>query len=111
MSHQAGDLHGAARGHFRAFEELAVDLVPFVVILHVGDETGHLYYVGESEAGGLQDIGLMLDSAKQLNVPLPLTALTHQLFQAAISTGHADEDICSTIKVLEGMAGVEVKRR
>ena len=58
-----------------------------------------------------KDIGLMLDSAKELNVPLPLTALTRQLFQAAISTGHGEEDICSTIKVLEGMAGVEVKRR
>ena len=58
-----------------------------------------------------KDIGLMLDSAKELNVPLPLTALARQLFQAAISTGHADEDICSTIKVLEGLAGVEVKRR
>jgi 3-hydroxyisobutyrate dehydrogenase/2-hydroxy-3-oxopropionate reductase len=58
-----------------------------------------------------KDIGLMLDSAKELNVPLPLTALTRQLFQAAISTGHGEEDICSTIKVLEGLAGVEVKRR
>jgi 3-hydroxyisobutyrate dehydrogenase-like beta-hydroxyacid dehydrogenase len=58
-----------------------------------------------------KDIGLMLDSAQELKVPLPLTALTRQMFQAAISTGHADEDICSTIKVLEGLAGVEVKRR
>ncbi len=56
-----------------------------------------------------KDIGLMLDSAQELNVPLPLTALTRQMFQAAISTGHGDEDICSTIKVLEGLAGVEVK--
>jgi len=56
-----------------------------------------------------KDIGLMLDSAQELNVPLPLTALTRQIFQAAISTGHGEEDICSTIKVLEGWAGVEVK--
>jgi 3-hydroxyisobutyrate dehydrogenase-like beta-hydroxyacid dehydrogenase len=56
-----------------------------------------------------KDIGLMLDSAEELQVPLPLTSLTRQMFQAAISTGHADEDICSTIKVLEGLAGVEVK--
>ena len=56
-----------------------------------------------------KDIGLMLDSAQELNVPLPLTSLTRQMFQAAISTGHGDEDICSTIKVLEGLAGVEVK--
>ncbi len=56
-----------------------------------------------------KDIGLMLDSAKELGVPLPLTGLTHQMFQAAISSGQGDEDICSTIKVLEKWAGVEVK--
>ncbi|MCL4853574.1 MAG: NAD(P)-dependent oxidoreductase, partial [Bryobacteraceae bacterium] len=32
-----------------------------------------------------KDIGLMLDSAKELNVPVPLTGLTQQLFQTAIS--------------------------
>jgi 3-hydroxyisobutyrate dehydrogenase-like beta-hydroxyacid dehydrogenase len=58
-----------------------------------------------------KDIGLMLDSGKELNVPLPLTALTRQMFQAAIATGHADEDICSTIKVLESITGVEVRPR
>jgi len=56
-----------------------------------------------------KDIGLMLESAQELNVPLPLTALTRQIFQAAISTGHGEEDICSTIKVLEQWTGVEVK--
>jgi 3-hydroxyisobutyrate dehydrogenase/2-hydroxy-3-oxopropionate reductase len=56
-----------------------------------------------------KDIGLMLDSAAELDVPVPLTAITRQMFQAAIATGHGDEDICSTIKVLEGLTGVEVK--
>jgi len=56
-----------------------------------------------------KDIGLMLDSAEELSVPLPLTALTRQMFQAAIATGHGDEDICATIKVLEGITGLEVK--
>ena len=51
----------------------------------------------------------MLDSGNELGVPLPLTAFTQQIFQAAIATGHGEEDICSTIKVLEGLAGVEVK--
>ena len=55
-----------------------------------------------------KDIGLMLQSGEELNVPLPLTSLTRQVFQAAISTGHGDEDICSTIKVLEGIVGIEV---
>ena len=56
-----------------------------------------------------KDIGLMLESGKELSVPLLLTSLTNQLFQAALSEGHGEEDICSTIKVLEEMAGVEVK--
>ena len=56
-----------------------------------------------------KDIGLMLDSANELGVPLPLTALTRQMFQASIAKGHGDEDICATIKVLEDWAGVEVK--
>ena len=56
-----------------------------------------------------KDIGLMLESGKELGVPLFLTGLTRQLFQTAIAEGHGEEDICSTIKVLEEMAGVEVK--
>jgi 3-hydroxyisobutyrate dehydrogenase-like beta-hydroxyacid dehydrogenase len=56
-----------------------------------------------------KDISLMLDSGKELGVPLFLTGLTRQLFEAAIAKGYADDDICSTIKVLEEMTGVEVK--
>jgi 3-hydroxyisobutyrate dehydrogenase-like beta-hydroxyacid dehydrogenase len=56
-----------------------------------------------------KDIGLMLDSGFELNVPLPLTGLTRQMFQAAVAKGYGDDDICSTIKVLEEIAGVEVK--
>ncbi|MBZ5723719.1 MAG: NAD(P)-dependent oxidoreductase [Acidobacteriia bacterium] len=56
-----------------------------------------------------KDIGLMLDSGKQLGVPLIVTSLTHQLFQTAISAGHGDDDMCSTINMLEELAGVEVK--
>ena len=56
-----------------------------------------------------KDIGLMMESSRELDVPLPLTAVTQQLFRAAIASGHGDEDICSTIKILEGMTGVEVK--
>lgn len=56
-----------------------------------------------------KDIGLMLDSAKELDVPLPLTSLTQQMFRAAIAKGYGDDDICSTIKVLEEIVGVQVK--
>jgi 3-hydroxyisobutyrate dehydrogenase-like beta-hydroxyacid dehydrogenase len=58
-----------------------------------------------------KDIGLMLESANELEVPLPLTGLTQQMFRAAIAKGYGEEDICSTIKVLEDIAGVEVKKK
>jgi 3-hydroxyisobutyrate dehydrogenase-like beta-hydroxyacid dehydrogenase len=57
-----------------------------------------------------KDIGLMLDSAAELDVPLPLTATTRQMFQMAISSGLGNDDMCSTIQVLEKMSGVEVKK-
>jgi 3-hydroxyisobutyrate dehydrogenase-like beta-hydroxyacid dehydrogenase len=56
-----------------------------------------------------KDIGLMLESAAELDVPLFLTGLTRQLFQTAIARGHGEEDICSTIKVLEEITNVEIK--
>lgn len=56
-----------------------------------------------------KDVGLALDSGKELGVPLMLTGVTEQLFQAAIAAGLGDEDMCSSIKVLEQFAGVEVK--
>ncbi len=56
-----------------------------------------------------KDMGLMLESAQELSVPLFLTSLSRQLFQSAITRGHGEEDICATIKVLEEMTGVEVK--
>ncbi|HYI95477.1 MAG TPA: NAD(P)-dependent oxidoreductase [Bryobacteraceae bacterium] len=58
-----------------------------------------------------KDIGLMLESANELQVPLPLTGLTQQMFRAAIAKGYGEEDICSTIKVLEEISGVEVRKR
>ena len=58
-----------------------------------------------------KDICLMLEAAQGLNVPLQLTSVTERLFRAALDAGLENEDICSTIKVLESSAGVDVKRR
>jgi 3-hydroxyisobutyrate dehydrogenase/2-hydroxy-3-oxopropionate reductase len=58
-----------------------------------------------------KDVGLALESGKELGVPLPLTGLTQQMFQAALARGYGEEDFCSAIKVLEALAGIEVKRR
>ena len=56
-----------------------------------------------------KDIRLMLESGKDLGVPLLLTGVTQQLFQAAIAIGHGDEDFCSTINVLEQLVGITTK--
>jgi 3-hydroxyisobutyrate dehydrogenase/2-hydroxy-3-oxopropionate reductase len=57
-----------------------------------------------------KDIGLALDSAQALEVPLPSTSLVHQLLQATISKGWGEADFISIIRILEDWAGVEVKR-
>lgn len=56
-----------------------------------------------------KDISLALASAEALDVPLPLTGLTQQMFRAAIAMGYGDEDMCSTVRVMEQWAHTEVK--
>lgn len=57
-----------------------------------------------------KDVGLALESAKDLNVPLPITALTEQMLQAAIAKGWGEDDFCSSIRVLEEWASIEVRK-
>lgn len=56
-----------------------------------------------------KDINLMLESGNELEVPLPLTAVTQQMFRAAIAGGFGEDDMCGTIRILEQLAGKEVK--
>jgi 3-hydroxyisobutyrate dehydrogenase-like beta-hydroxyacid dehydrogenase len=55
-----------------------------------------------------KDMALMLESAAELGVPAPLTAISQQMYRAAISKGYGEEDICGSIRVLEDLAGCEV---
>jgi 3-hydroxyisobutyrate dehydrogenase/2-hydroxy-3-oxopropionate reductase len=57
-----------------------------------------------------KDISLALESARSLDVPLPLTGLTQQMFRAAIAKGYGDDDMCSTVRIVEDWADVEVKK-
>jgi 3-hydroxyisobutyrate dehydrogenase/2-hydroxy-3-oxopropionate reductase len=56
-----------------------------------------------------KDIGLALGLAQQLGLPMPISSQTEQMFQAAISEGYGEDDMCSTIRVMERWASVEVK--
>jgi 3-hydroxyisobutyrate dehydrogenase-like beta-hydroxyacid dehydrogenase len=56
-----------------------------------------------------KDMQLMLESAAELNVPLPLTALSTQLLRTAVAAGYGDQDICGSIQVLEDLASTQVR--
>lgn len=56
----------------------------------------------------VKDLGIVLDSAKKMAFPLPLTAAAHQLYLAAAGAGLAREDDSSVIKVYQQMSGIEL---
>ncbi len=56
-----------------------------------------------------KDVSLMLETGREMGVPLPATALVHEMFTASIAKGYGDEDIAAAIKLFEEFAGVEVK--
>jgi 3-hydroxyisobutyrate dehydrogenase/2-hydroxy-3-oxopropionate reductase len=58
-----------------------------------------------------KDMALMLESAAELGVPAPLTALSRQLCTAAIAKGYGEDDICGSIRLLEDIVGCEVSPR
>jgi 3-hydroxyisobutyrate dehydrogenase-like beta-hydroxyacid dehydrogenase len=57
-----------------------------------------------------KDVGFALDLAKSLDLPLPMTAIAHQMLQATIAKGWGDDDFCSCIRVLEDWAKIVVKK-
>jgi 3-hydroxyisobutyrate dehydrogenase/2-hydroxy-3-oxopropionate reductase len=57
-----------------------------------------------------KDVGMALDQGRELNIPLPVTAITHQMLGATIAMGWGDDDFCSAIRVLEEITGVVVKK-
>ena len=57
-----------------------------------------------------KDVGFALELAKSLDLPLPTSAITHQMLQATIAKGWGDDDFCSAIRVLEDWAKIVVKK-
>ena len=56
-----------------------------------------------------KDLKLVLHEADQLRLALPATSLVHTLFNALETAGAGDEGTQALVKVLERLAGVEVK--
>jgi 3-hydroxyisobutyrate dehydrogenase len=58
-----------------------------------------------------KDLGLALELAAENTVPAAMTALTRQMYEMARAEGFGRDDYTSLMKVLEQMAGVEVRSK
>ncbi len=56
----------------------------------------------------VKDLGIVLDSAKKMPFPLPITASAHQLYLAAAAQGHGYEDDSAVVKVFQALTGIEL---
>ena len=56
----------------------------------------------------VKDLGIVLDAARKMTFPLPLTATAHQMFLAASAHGHGGEDDSAVVKVFAALAGLDL---
>jgi len=57
----------------------------------------------------LKDLGLAQDAARETDIPLLWNAITREIFVSAQNSGYGDEDYSACIKVIEQMAGTQLK--
>jgi len=82
----------------------------------VMDARGPKVIKGEFEPGfksrfHYKDLNIIMDTAKKLNVPLPGTAIAHELFAALMATGRGELDHSAVINIIEDLAGVEARTK
>jgi 2-hydroxy-3-oxopropionate reductase len=58
----------------------------------------------------IKDLGNVLETSREIGVPLPLTAAVMEMMQALKVDGLGDADHCSLVQHYEKMAHIEVKR-
>lgn len=51
----------------------------------------------------VKDLGIVLDAARRLTLPLPLAASAHQMYLQAAAAGHGGEDDSAVIKIFPGV--------
>ncbi|MET3505391.1 NAD(P)-dependent oxidoreductase [Halalkalibacter oceani] len=57
-----------------------------------------------------KDLGLALNVAAEMNIPVPLLASVREQLRIAMAKGYAEEDMCAVAKCYEEWAGVEIKK-
>ena len=58
-----------------------------------------------------KDLNIIMDTARALNVPLPATALAHELFNALLASGRGELDHSAVINILEDWTGVQARSK
>ncbi len=58
-----------------------------------------------------KDLGLALDLGAENQVTLPMTSLARQMYEASRAAGYGRDDYTAVLKVLENLAGVEVREK
>ena len=56
----------------------------------------------------VKDLGIVLDAARKLAVPLPLAAAAHQLYLGTAGAGHGAEDDSAVIKLYAALTGISL---
>jgi 3-hydroxyisobutyrate dehydrogenase-like beta-hydroxyacid dehydrogenase len=58
----------------------------------------------------VKDLGIVLESARKMTFPLPLTASAHQMFLGAAGKGLGYEDDSAVIKVYQALSGIRLPK-
>jgi 2-hydroxy-3-oxopropionate reductase len=56
-----------------------------------------------------KDAGLMIETGREVGVPLPIASALHEMFSFAKAHGLGDHDISDLVEVMERFAGVELE--
>lgn len=82
----------------------------------VMDARGPKVIKGEFEPGfksrfHYKDLNIVMETAKKLNVPLPATAIAHELFASLMATGRGELDHSAVINIIEDLAKVQARTK
>lgn len=82
----------------------------------VMDARGPRVIKGEFEPGfksrfHYKDLNIVMDTARRLRVPLPATAVAHELFASLIATGRGELDHSAVINIIEDLARVQARTK
>jgi 3-hydroxyisobutyrate dehydrogenase len=59
----------------------------------------------------VKDLGIVLDSARKLPFPLPLSAAAHQMYLAASAAGYGLDDDAAVIQFFAKLTGIELPKK